>query len=55
MTRWPTATTGFWLKQVPAFDRMNLRRSYSCTDGSFIPFLSGIRPSAVITIREADT
>jgi hypothetical protein len=26
---WPFLTIGFWLKQVPAFERMNLRSSYT--------------------------
>jgi hypothetical protein len=27
LTFWPRLTIGFWLKQVPAFERMNLRSS----------------------------
>ena len=50
----PTATMGFWLKQVPALVRRNLRRRYDWNvEGS--AFLSGISPSAVMTIRSADT
>ena len=26
---WPSLTIGFWLKQVPVFERMNLRSSYT--------------------------